>query len=140
MGRGPAFSPAGEWLYHADSPRRIVYCYAVGEDGRLSDRRAHIHFADDWGYPDAMTVDAHGYLWAAHWDGGRISRFDPDGTLDRAVHLPASRITSCAFGGAALDRLFVTSASLDCPDEPLAGAVFEIEPGAIGIAPTKFAG
>lgn len=116
---GPAFSPAGDWLYHADSPRGIIYRYAVGEDGSLGERRDHIRFEEDWGLPDGMTVDAQGYLWSAHWDGGRVSRFDPDGGLDRAVRLPASRITSCVFGGEALDRLFITSSGADRKDEPL---------------------
>lgn len=137
---GPAFSPAGDYLYHADSPHRLVYRYALGPDGSLSDRREHIRFAEDWGYPDGMTVDSEGYLWLAHWDGGRISRFDPDGTLDRSVPLPASRITSCVFGGDALDRLFVTSSRADREDEPLAGALFEIDPGTVGIASAGFAG
>lgn len=137
---GPAFSPAGEWLYHADSPRGAIYRYAVDASGTLGERHEHIRFKDDWGLPDGMTVDAQGYLWSAHWDGGRVSRFDPDGGLDRVVHLPASRITSCVFGGEALDRLFVTSSGADRADEPLAGALFEIDPGVVGIAPAKFAG
>jgi len=137
---GPAFSPAGDWLYHADSPRGMIYRYALGKDGALGERREHIRFRDDWGLPDGMTIDAQGYLWVAHWDGGRISRFDPDGELDRAVRLPASRITSCTFGGDLLDRLFVTSSGADREGEPLAGALFEIDPGTTGIAPAKFAG
>lgn len=137
---GPAFSPSGEYLYHADSAQRVVYRYGLGADGELTDRRDHIVFCEDWGYPDGMTVDAEGYLWVAHWDGGRVSRFDPDGLFDRAITLPASRITSCVFGGKALDRLFVTSSRKDREDEPLAGALFEIVPGTTGIAPAKFAG
>jgi xylono-1,5-lactonase len=137
---GPAFSPAGDYLYHADSPRGIVYRFALDDDGVTADRRVHIRFEDDWGLPDGMTVDSQGFLWVAHWDGGRISRFDPDGRLDRAVSLPASRITSCAFGGDALDRLFVTSSGADRADEPLAGALFEIDPGVTGIAAAQYAG
>ena len=137
---GPAFSPAGDWLYHADSPRGVIYRYAVEADGALGERREHIRFEDDWGLPDGMTVDAQGFLWSAHWDGGRVSRFDPDGGLDRVVRLPASRITSCVFGGEGLDRMFVTSSRAEREEEPLAGALFEIDPGTAGIAPAKFAG
>jgi len=137
---GPAFSPAGEWMYHADTPRGIVYRSAIGADGTLGERREHIRFQSGWGLPDGMTVDAQGHLWVAHWDGGRISRFDPDGTLDRAIPLPASRITSCVFAGEALDRMFVTSSAEDRDDEPLAGALFEVDPGTTGIAPAKFRG
>lgn len=135
---GPAFSPDGGYLYHADSARRIVYRYEVADDGTLQDRLDFITFAYDWGLPDGMTIDVDGHLWVAHWDGSRISRFDPDGQLASFVRLPASRITSCAFGGSDLDRLFVTSAGLDRQDEPLAGAVFEVETGTSGVAPVGF--
>ena len=87
-----------------------------------------------------MTTDHEGYLWVAHWDGGRLSRFDPDGLLDRSVALPASRITSCTFAGAALDRMFVTSAREGCEHEPLAGTLFEIDPRTTGLQPGRFAG
>ena len=137
---GPAFSPTGDFIYHADSLRRVVYRFTVATDGTLYDKRRHIVFDGDTGLPDGMTVDAEGYLWIGHWDGGRISRFDPDGRLDRAVALPASRITSCAFGGTSLDRLFVTSARAEREGEPLAGALFELQPGVCGIAAVAFNG
>jgi sugar lactone lactonase YvrE len=87
-----------------------------------------------------MTVDTDGGVWVAHWDGGRISRFDPDGKLVRAIPLPASRITSCTFGGPELDRLFVTSASDGREDEPEAGALFEVEAGTRGLPAERFGG
>jgi hypothetical protein len=36
--------------------------------------------------------------------------------------------------------MFVTSAAVDRPDEALAGALFEIDPGAKGLPPNLFAG
>lgn len=137
---GPAFSPDGGFLYHADSPRGVVYRFVVADDGTLHDRRVHIRFADGWGEPDGMTVDADGHLWVAHWDGGCVSRFDPDGARVRVVAVPASRPTSPCFGGAGLRRLFVTSSADGCDGEPLAGALFEIDAGVAGLAPTAFAG
>lgn len=137
---GPAFSPAQDHFYHADTPQRIIYRFRLDQAGGLHDKSPFIRFPEDWGYPDGMTVDAEGFLWVSHWDGGRVSRFDPDGALDRAIALPASRITSCAFGGAALDRLFVTSAREGRDDEPLAGALFELAPGVVGLPPGEFAG
>lgn len=137
---GPAFGPPA-LFHHADSLRRVIYRFDVADDGTLQNRREHIRFPDSWGLPDGMTVDADNYLWVAHWDGGRLSRFDPDGDLDRTITLPASRITSCAFAGPGLDRLFVTSAAEGVPDEPLAGALFEVDPaGARGVAQPAYAG
>lgn len=137
---GPAISADGAFLYHADSPRRIIHRYAIAPDGTLHDRRTHVRFADDWGVPDGMTLDDQGHLWVAHWDGGCVSRFDPDGQRVLAVPVPASRPTSVCFAGPALDRLFVTSAADGCDGELLAGALFEIDAGVCGLPPPPFAG
>lgn len=137
---GPAFSPDGTVLYHTDSARRTVFRFDLTAGERLENKQPLITFEDSWGYPDGMTTDAEGGLWIAHWGGGRVSRFTPDGEFDRSIALPASQITSCAFAGEGLDRMFVTSASRGQPDEPDAGRLFEIEPGIRGLAPTPFAG
>lgn len=135
---GPAFASDACMAYHADSPRRRVYRLRLDDAGSLIDKQEFLHFDDDWGVPDGMTVDAQDHLWIAHWDGGRISRFDPDGRLVCSIRLPVSRITSLAFAGPDLDRLFVTSARLDRADEPLAGALFEVDAGVTGRLPCYF--
>ena len=140
VANGPTFSPAGDALYHTDSARRVVYRFVLSPDGLISERREFVRFADDWGYPDGMTTDNEGGIWIAHWDGARVSRFTPDGKLDRAIALPVSRPTSCVFAGPELDRLFVTSASIGREDEPLAGALFELDVGVRGAPSFAFAG
>ena len=135
VANGPTFSPDGETLYHADSAKRLVYRFDLSPDGTLSNKRVFVRFQEDWGYPDGMTTDVDGGVWIAHWDGARISRFTPDGELDRSIAVPVSRPTSCAFAGKAMDRMFITSASIGRTDEPLAGALFEVDPGVCG-APT----
>ncbi len=137
---GPAFSPEGDWLYHTDSGRGLVYRFPLGADGMLGERSIFIQFEQGWGAPDGMTTDAEGYLWIAHWGGGRVSRFDPNGQLDRSIALPATNITSCTFAGPRLDRMFVTSASLKTDGGEMQGVLFEIEPGVTGLAPIAFAG
>jgi sugar lactone lactonase YvrE len=137
---GPTFSPDGDWLYHTDSGRGRVYRFALRADGTLGARSLFIQFEEGWGAPDGMTTDAEGHLWIAHWGGGRVSRFDPQGRLDRSVPLPATNITSCTFAGPGLDRMFVTSASLDTDGGDAQGALFEIDPGVTGLAPIAFAG
>lgn len=130
---GPAFSPDGQWLYHTDTARGIVYRFPRNADGTLGPREPFIRFTEADGYPDGMTVDAEGGLWIAHWDGGQISRFFPDGSFDRAIKLPASRITNMTFAGPQLDRLFISSASIGVEHEALAGALFEVRPGVCGL-------
>jgi len=137
---GPTFSPDGAWLYHTDSAARTIHRFALHDDGSLGAREEFIRFEEEWGYPDGMTTDADGCLWVAHWAGGRLSRFDATGRRMRSVVLPAANITSCAFAGDALDRLFVTSASLDDPASAHGGALFELEAGVRGLPPTSFGG
>jgi sugar lactone lactonase YvrE len=138
---GPVFSPDNRFLYHNDTPRGVVYRFSLTARGELRDKTEFLHFPREWGFPDGMTMDAEGGLWIAHWGGGRISRFDPDGDLERLIRLPASQVTNCVFGGMELDRLFVTSAATGCDREPLAGVLFEVDAGGIkGLPPRYFAG
>lgn len=140
VSNGPAFSPDGAVLYHTDSAARTVHAFDLAADGTLSNKRPFIRFAEEWGYPDGMTTDAQGGLWIAHWDGGRISRFHPDGTLDRWIALPARNITSIAFAGPGLDRMFVTSAAQGDEGNEHAGVLFEVFAGATGLPAGQFAG
>jgi sugar lactone lactonase YvrE len=96
-------------MYLADSPARRVFVTEI-EDDRPLRSQEFLRFAEAEGYPDGMTVDAEGCLWVAHWEGGRVSRFAPDGTRLEAMALPAAKVTSCAFGGEGLRTLFVTTA------------------------------
>jgi xylono-1,5-lactonase len=136
---GPAISADGQWLYHTDSPLGRIYRFALHEDGTLGPRSLFIQFDDDWGKPDGMTFDAEGCLWVACWGGSRIMRFARDGKAERSIALPASQITSCAFAGPDLDRMFVTSAA-DGVNEAAGGALFEIQAGVRGLAPEMFGG
>jgi xylono-1,5-lactonase len=140
---GPAFSPDGRTMYHTDSARRVIYAFELDADGQACDRRVLVRFGDDDGHPDGMTVDAEGCLWVAVWDGWRLQRLSPGGEMLQAVDLPIQRPTSCAFGGPALDRLFVTSARVGLEEnalavQPLAGALFMIETNVRGIAERPF--
>lgn len=137
---GPAFSPDGRFLYHNDTTRGLVYRFELGNDGALHNRSVFLRFGPGEGMPDGMTVDSEGALWIALTGAARVSRYTALGHLDRSVMLPASQITNCVFGGAALDRMFVTSAAEGANAEPLAGALFEIDPQMTGIAPNLFAG
>lgn len=142
---GPTFSPDGRIVYHTDSNAREIYRFDVRSDGSLGGKRVFARFDDSEGFPDGMTTDREGCLWVAHWGGSRITRFRPDGTRDRAVPMPVSQVTSCTFGGDGLDRMFVTSARIGLTDaqlakEPLAGGLFEIDPGTTGSPTQQFAG
>ena len=83
------------------------------------------------GEPDGSCTDAAGHLWNAEWDGNRICRYAPDGSVERVLPIPAGRPSCCTFGGPRYRTLFVTSASNKSPEElkrdPQAGALFSVE-------------
>lgn len=139
VANGPAISPDSQWLYHTDTPKGLVYRFALNADG-VRDREVFIRFEKEWGKPDGMTVDAEGHLWIAHWGRSRISRFTPEGVLERSIALPASQITNICFAGERLERMFVTSAADGLPDEEHAGALFEVDAGLTGLPPGQFRG
>jgi sugar lactone lactonase YvrE len=94
------------------------------------------------GRPDGAAVDADGCYWTCANDAGRVLRFTPAGVLDREVTLPVRKPSMCAFGGAGLDTLYVTSIrpqkAEDLEGQPLAGAVFALRPGARGLPEPEF--
>lgn len=142
---GPTFSPDGHWLYHTDSADRTIYRFALADDGNLGPREAFLRFDAAHGYPDGMTTDSEGCLWVAFWDGWCIRRFSPDGEHLEEVDLPVQRPTSCAFGGPALDTLFVTSARVGLTEEALArqpdaGSLFACRVRVPGLPSPLFAG
>lgn len=143
---GPAFSPDGRTLYIADSAGRTIlafdYSPATGDAG---DPRPFVRFTDADGYPDGLTVDAKGFLWCAHWDGWKISRFAPTGEHDRSIGLPVPRPTSLTFGGPDLRDLYVTSARIGLSDDqlraaPLSGSLFRLGTDVAGLPAARFAG
>lgn len=140
VSNGPTFSPEHDLLYHTDTTRRVIYRFALGADGTLGARETFVEFRDDWGSPDGMATDAQGGIWVAHWGGHRLTRFLPDGRLDRVIDLPVSQVTSCCFAGPTLERMFVTTASIGRGDEPLAGCLFEVDPGVRGAPTYPYAG
>jgi L-arabinonolactonase len=139
-----AFSPDGLTMYFADTPTRTIRAFDLDpQSGRLSGERDFAAMPPFNGLPDGATVDIEGGLWVAEWDGGQISRFHPDGRFDRSIGLPVPRPTCCAFGGADLDTLFVTSARTGLDTEalrraPLSGGLFRLRPGVRGLLEPRF--
>ena len=80
------------------------------------------------------------------WDGWRVIRVNPhQGAIIDEIKLPVARPTSCCFGGANLDELYITTASTRMPAEelakqPLAGGLFHCKPGVKGFPMVEFAG
>lgn len=144
IANGPAVDLATGKIYHTDSATRQIYSFERSRN-ELVHKKLFIEFTNDQGFPDGMTLDCEGALWVAHWGGGRVSRFLPDGKLDYSIAVPAAQVTSCCFGGRELDELYITTASIHLSAEalksqPHAGALFVTKPGIKGRRPISFAG
>lgn len=143
VSNGIGWSPDGRLMYYVDTPTgRIDVFEARGaEDGFLANRREFATVEPGAGFPDGLTVDAEGGVWVALWDGGAVRRYTPTGELDRVLQLPVARPTACAFGGAGLSDLYVTTArvGLTAP-HPLAGSVLVFPDAGQGLAQPSFDG
>jgi sugar lactone lactonase YvrE len=125
------------WMYYIDTPTQTVVRFAYdGATGAIDGRETFVDTSALSGFPDGMTLDGEGNLWVAFWEGSAVRCFSgADGSLLEELTLPASRVTACAFGGADLATLYVTTArvGLSGPEEePLAGSVFSLRPGVAG--------
>jgi sugar lactone lactonase YvrE len=142
VSNGTGWSPDGRLMYYIDTPtRRIdVFDHDV-TTGRVSGRRPLATVEEGAGYPDGLTVDADGCVWVALWDGAAVRRYTPSGALDRVVPLPVPRVTACAFGGAGLTDLYITTARVGLSPAPsLAGSLMVLPHAGKGVPQPPFAG
>lgn len=137
-------SPDGRTLYFADSPKKVIYAFDLDtETGYISNKRFFAEVAE--GEPDGAVVDAEGCVWSARWGAGEIVRHAPDGKVMSSVKVPASQVSSLAFGGPDGKTLFVTSArdGLDAAalaQDPGAGNLFIFETDVVGLPNICFGG
>lgn len=143
---GIDWSPDGKVMYFTDSDAKTVYAFDYdAATGETENRRPFMHKPDATGVPDGLIVDADGFVWNGWFGGWRLERHDPGGRLERTVEMPMESPTSLAFGGDALDTLYVTSASRDLSEEelaaqPLAGKLVRFLPGVRGREAYRFRG
>lgn len=145
ISNGLGWSPDGGTMYYADTPTKRIDAFDYDVDsGAMSRRRPFVEI-DGEGRPDGLCVDVEGAVWIALWPGWSVRRYLADGTLDAILPLPVAQVSSCAFGGPALDELFITTAWSTLSDEqraaqPLAGSLFRASVGTRGVPRESFAG
>jgi sugar lactone lactonase YvrE len=148
----PCWSPDGGTFYFSDSWLNTTYAYNYDpETGRVSNRRVFVDTSALGGVPDGATVDVDGRYWVAVFRAGKIAAFRPDGKLECVIDMPVKLVSSVAFGGPALDQLYVTTIARDVTREARgsdnnaandqAGSLFVIEGlGTSGRSENRFAG
>lgn len=138
-----AFSLDGSTIYFCDTLDHRILC---GDYDAERARVSHVRLfatVDDAG-PDGSTVDADGCLWNAQWGGARVVRYAPDGGIERVITLPVPQPSCVAFGGEALDTLYVTTAREHMSEAALAtapqsGGVFGLRLGDVfGLPESRF--
>jgi sugar lactone lactonase YvrE len=145
VSNGLDWTSDGRQMYYIDSPTLGVDVFEFDvAGGSLGERRRLITISPGEGAPDGLTLDAEGGLWVAVHGSGTVRRYSPDGHLDRVVRVPAAMVTSCAFGGADLGDLYITSMSLGMSEQasraqPFAGGLFCCRPGVFGVPARRFA-
>ena len=119
---GLAWSPDAAHMYWADTPSHTVTSRAFDLEGAaLGPPQVFQSFASKpsgWqsgqpgygGRPDGAAVDVQGNYYCALFEGGRILKIAPDGTVLAEIPVPAQCPTMPCFGGPGLKTLFVTTA------------------------------
>ena len=144
---GMDWSPDGRTMYYVDSLTRQVTAFDYDlASGKIANPRPAVTLPEGSGVPDGMTVALDGTLWVAHWGGGCVTRWHPaTGALLQTIRVPANLTTSCAFGGPALDQLYVTTARYGqsgpaLAAHPHAGGVFRYQTDTRGRPAANFPG
>ena len=138
-----AWSQDGKTMYFSDS-----LTYGIDRfdfdivSGTIGERRRWVDTRKP-AFPDGSAVDELGNLWNAEFNGGRVVCYAPDGAVRQEVALPYHRPTACAFGGAGLATLFVSSTSQNMTEQeleaaPLAGALFALDVGVRGLPDPRY--
>lgn len=132
-------------FYYIDTPTQEIWGYRFDPDsGAISQKRVVAKIPNELGSPDGMTIDADDHLWVALFGGHRVIRVDPSsGEIQLQIPLPASNVTSVAFGGKGLDELYITTARIGLTEEqraaePLAGSLFRVRVPYRGVNANRF--
>jgi sugar lactone lactonase YvrE len=137
------FSADGRTLYYCDSVTpRILCCDYEADTAQTRNPRVFAELDRADAEPDGSGIDAEGYLWNAQWRAWRVQRYTADGRVERSIAMPVKHPTCVAFGGPALDRLYIISSRLDHQDDelqrtPQAGGLFVCEPGVTGLPESR---
>lgn len=136
------FSPDGKTLYFSDTPKQAILRYPYGDQG-VGTHSVLSHCNDRPGFPDGSTVDNEGYIWNAEWNGFCVTRYSPEGDIDKVIKVPVPNPTCVALGGKHLDTLFITTSRQMMSDDmlsemPNAGGLYAIKVSTKGIEEPEF--
>jgi len=119
------WSPDRRTFYFGDTLRNVIWAYDYDEGAGAISRERPFLEGFERGSPDGSAVDAQGRLWNCRFGGACVVCVAPDGTIEEILEMPVRNVTTCAFGGADLKTLYITSAAMmTTPADRLAGSLF----------------
>ena len=133
ISNGLAWSSDRKSFYFSDTLKYAVFVYDYDEiSGTISN--CHELFKPENGATDGLCIDAEDNLWVAFWGGRRVEhRSGRTGELLDIVEVDALHVTSCCFGGADMQTLFITTSG-DGLDGEYDGCLFTCRPGVKGVS------
>ncbi|MFK0094855.1 SMP-30/gluconolactonase/LRE family protein [Pseudomonas sp. NPDC090592] len=136
---GIAWSQDGQTVYFVDSAARSIYRAEYLLEGRLGAVTLFAETPAELGRPDGLALDREGGLWVCQYNGSCLLRFDRHGRLTDQVLMPVPSPTSCCFGGAGMNTLYISTARFGMSAEDLhhypdAGDLYAIRPEFGGVA------
>ena len=146
ISNGLAWSPDGRTMYNADTPTHVIRAFDYDPvNGTPSGPRVFAQWTGETDRPDGGAVDSAGNYWTAFYRGGKVIKVSPGGHVLAEYPTPAMCPTMCAFGGADLRTLYVTSARQMRDDNELArlpqsGGIFALTVDTPGVPEPQFAG
>jgi sugar lactone lactonase YvrE len=136
ISNGLGWDPDNEVMYLIDTPKRKVFAFDFDlSKGEIYNMSIAVDFGHEPGNPDGMAVDEEGFLWVAHWGGGKVSRWSPKGEKKGEIKVQVSKVTSITFGGEDMNEVFITTAK---GEEPLSGYIFTGKAEVSGIPNYRF--
>lgn len=127
---GIVLRPDGRTLVVGESGHNRVLSYPVLSPGKVGAQKVFATLPAKQGdqidnAPDGMALDADGNLFVAHYGMHTVQVLSPDGKLLRSY--PGGNLTTSnvAFGGPAMDQLYVTGALAD--EKTSRGAVWRLD-------------
>jgi sugar lactone lactonase YvrE len=131
---GMIVTPDNATLIVADSYRKCLIAFDVGEDGELANRRTWADLGD--GVPDGICMDDEGAVWYADVPNQRCVRVREGGEALQTIDLDRGGF-ACALGGPDRGTLFIVATEWNGPagmfQGPPTGQVLTVEAPAPGV-------
>lgn len=133
VANGIEWSDAGDVIYVTDTSTKTVYRADYNDRGELGELEPFLRGRSS----DGLALDVDGHFWNGIYGDGAVVRWSPDGEVVAELSVPASNVTSVAFGGDDRATLFIGTARENLTEEelgqhPLSGGIFRVRPGATG--------